>query len=68
MKLTDVTLHVDVSFSMFHVFAVAIRTSGGGFRPEKFVAGEFVFVVTDSSGAKAYGFCRRVLPCGPGGR
>lgn len=37
-------------------------------RPEKFSAGEFVFVVTDSKGEKAYGFCRRVLPCGPGGR
>ncbi|CAN0058555.1 unnamed protein product, partial [Ectocarpus sp. 6 AP-2014] len=36
--------------------------------PANFVAEEFVFVVTDASGAKAYGFCRRVLPCGTGGR
>ncbi|CAN0428315.1 unnamed protein product, partial [Ascophyllum nodosum] len=36
--------------------------------PETFSAEEFVFVVTDSSGGKAYGFCRRVLPCGVGGR
>ncbi|CAN0042323.1 unnamed protein product, partial [Scytosiphon promiscuus] len=36
--------------------------------PENFIASEFVFVVTDSSGEKAYGFCRRVLRCGTGGR
>lgn len=50
---------------MVVLFACVLLSS---LRPANFVAEEFVFVVTDASGAKAYGFCRRVLPCGNGGR
>ncbi|CAM9276907.1 unnamed protein product, partial [Phaeothamnion confervicola] len=37
-------------------------------RFDTFAAEDFTFVLTDSNAGRCYGFCRHVLPCGPGGR
>jgi hypothetical protein len=37
-------------------------------RPESFESDVFVFVLTGNGGRRRWGFCRRMLPPGPGGR